>query len=330
MRWGGGAWPGESTTLNSGAFRSDENGLLWLRTLTDSQPQKYYLTLNIGEKPREPNPTKLSQILETEADQKYRLSARACQGILNRAERRGKELPKELKKTLEEQILLDQQSPSKNEVERDEISGTVTAEVGVPNHSGPKVMEVIPMEGNGQRESHCGDGYGKFGDPSFTLNGTEHHGVAKIDCKNPWDPQSARVYGDDSTWHSLNANESGGQSRDAVLTSVAVRLDNTSAPPIGGIEVSPTIRQGAGPNGCANVATYSIQGNTIDRDAKQNGSGVTQDISHTLNSTDRHGVASVDCRNGTENENVNVTLQAKANGGQSLNCGIVIREKKTD
>ena len=43
-------------------------------------------------------------------------------------------------------------------VERDEISGTVTAEVGVPNHSGPKVMEMIPIEGNGQGESHCGDG----------------------------------------------------------------------------------------------------------------------------------------------------------------------------
>ena len=62
------------------------------------------MTLNIGEKPREPNPTKLSQILETEADPKYRLSSRACRGILNRAERRGKELPRELKEALEEQI----------------------------------------------------------------------------------------------------------------------------------------------------------------------------------------------------------------------------------
>lgn len=62
------------------------------------------MTLNIGEKPREPNPTKLSWILETEVDPKYRLSARACQGIINRAERRGKELPKELKEALEEQI----------------------------------------------------------------------------------------------------------------------------------------------------------------------------------------------------------------------------------
>lgn len=58
-------------------------------------------------------------------------------------------------------------------VEKSDISGTVTAEVGVPNHSGPKVMETIQIE---------------------------------------------------------RATD-----RDAVLTSVAVRLDNTSAPPIGGI-----------------------------------------------------------------------------------------------
>ena len=106
-KWVDGAWLGASTTLNSGAFRRDEDGLLWLRTSTDSQPQKFYLTLNIGEKPRVPNPTKLSQILETNADEKYRLSSRACQGILNRAERRGKELPMELKAALTEQALQD-------------------------------------------------------------------------------------------------------------------------------------------------------------------------------------------------------------------------------
>lgn len=102
-RWVDGAWPGLSTTLSSGAFRKDANGLLWLRISEDLPHPPYYLTLNIGEKPREPMPTKLSQILEEDADPKYRLSARACQGILNRAERRGKELPAELKKALEEQ-----------------------------------------------------------------------------------------------------------------------------------------------------------------------------------------------------------------------------------
>lgn len=36
----------------------------------------------------------------------------------------------------------------------------------------------IPIEGNGSRESHHGDGYGKQGEPSFTLNAVEHHAVA--------------------------------------------------------------------------------------------------------------------------------------------------------
>lgn len=39
-------------------------------------------------------------------------------------------------------------------------------------------VAVIPMEGNGTRPSHLGNGYGKVGDPSFTLNAVEHHGVA--------------------------------------------------------------------------------------------------------------------------------------------------------
>lgn len=89
-----------------------------------------------------------------------------------------------------------------------------------------------------ERDCNCGHGGVNTSGPK----------VIEKTCKNPWDPQSARVYGDDSTWHSLNANENGGQSRDAVLTSVAA-----------------------------------------------------------------HGIASVDCRNETENDNVNVTLQAKAN-----------------
>lgn len=36
-------------------------------------------------------------------------------------------------------------------------------------------------------------------------------------CGNPQDPQSERVYVGDGAWHSLNANNSGGQSRDAIL-----------------------------------------------------------------------------------------------------------------
>ena len=69
---------------------------------------------------------------------------------------------------------------------------------------------------------------------------------------------------------------------------------------------------------------YSIQGNTIDRAAKQNGGGICQGKSHTLNSVDRHAVCAVDCRNGTENPFVNGTLQAKEQG-MNLNSNNVVR-----
>lgn len=37
---------------------------------------------------------------------------------------------------------------------------------------------VIPIEGNGSRESYRGNGYGGVGNPMFTLNTTEIHAVA--------------------------------------------------------------------------------------------------------------------------------------------------------
>ena len=55
---------------------------------------------SFGESPREENASRLSQILEDSAPQKYSLSARAVVGILNRAQKRGKELPPELKEAL--------------------------------------------------------------------------------------------------------------------------------------------------------------------------------------------------------------------------------------
>ncbi len=102
-------WLGGSMTLSGGVYRRDENGIAYLWTSTGLQPPLFCLTLNLGETPRVPNPTKLSRILEPNPDPKYRLSQRACQGILNRAERRGKALPPELKAALEAQA-----TPSKS------------------------------------------------------------------------------------------------------------------------------------------------------------------------------------------------------------------------
>ena len=61
------------------------------------------MTHSFGESPREENASRLSQILEDTLHQKYCLSAKACSGILRRAERRGKELPPMLREALEAQ-----------------------------------------------------------------------------------------------------------------------------------------------------------------------------------------------------------------------------------
>ena len=100
---------------------------------------------------------------------------------------------------------------------------------------------------------------------------------------------------------------------------------------------------------------YCLQGNTIDRNAKQNGNGICDDVAHTMNAVDRHGVCycmahgqsnaeicenksqclncnheqpiayGVDCRNMNEYPDLYPTMQAKPNGGQSLNFSGAVR-----
>ena len=62
-----------------------------------------YLTHSFGVCPRDENASHLSQILEASPHPKYSLSARACLGILNRAEKRGKQLREILKLALIQQ-----------------------------------------------------------------------------------------------------------------------------------------------------------------------------------------------------------------------------------
>ena len=62
-----------------------------------------YLMHSFGACPKDENASHLSQILEASPHPKYSLSAKACLGILNRAERRGKVLPEILKLALIQQ-----------------------------------------------------------------------------------------------------------------------------------------------------------------------------------------------------------------------------------
>ena len=61
-------------------------------------------TLNFGESPSAAVESRLFWILEDNVPEKYYLSERACQGILNRASRRGKELPEILRTALLDMI----------------------------------------------------------------------------------------------------------------------------------------------------------------------------------------------------------------------------------
>lgn len=100
-----GPWLTKSMMPNGGGSRSAENGCASLLITTDTLLPGFSLELNFGEMPKVPNSTKLSDVLEeTTVDPRYYLSSRACQGILNRASKRGKELPEILKTALENQI----------------------------------------------------------------------------------------------------------------------------------------------------------------------------------------------------------------------------------
>jgi len=73
---------------------------------------------------------------------------------------------------------------------------------------------------------------------------------------------------------------------------------------------------------------YCLQGNGIDRadTAGCNGKGWNDETCYTLNTIDRPAVAyGVDCRNMNENPELYPTLQAKPNGGQSLNYSHAVR-----
>src|SRR4030066_1332507 len=96
-------WSGR-TCLES--CRRNKDGILapssgrWLNSGMGGPTES--LTLNILEYPSGGVAGSLSDILETgDLPQRYYLSATACRGILRRAEKRGRELPEQLRKAVE-------------------------------------------------------------------------------------------------------------------------------------------------------------------------------------------------------------------------------------
>lgn len=102
---------------------------------------------SFGESPSVAVESHLSQILEDTPPPRYCLSATACRGILNRAERRGKELPPLLK------AALIQQSASKNEPGatggvKESSYSTTERERSLPSTTSESCKEPILLESN--------------------------------------------------------------------------------------------------------------------------------------------------------------------------------------
>jgi DNA (cytosine-5)-methyltransferase 1 len=97
--------------------------------------------------------------------------------------------------------------------EQDDVAVTLRNKSGSYG-GGSEVLVVskgcIPLEGNGSRTSHRGDGYGEEGDPMFTLNTTEVHavcyGISAYDSNamKPSNPHSGIYEADTSRTLDLN------------------------------------------------------------------------------------------------------------------------------
>ena len=121
---------GESSMPNIGEYLNEGSGFALSQILMAIQQPKLYLTrLNNTDAPTEEIPSHLSEILEQNPDPKYNLSAKACQGILNRAQRRGKKLPPMLQEALEQVILFSHIKTEKDVQEEAKDSSSQRTEV---------------------------------------------------------------------------------------------------------------------------------------------------------------------------------------------------------
>lgn len=323
-------------------------------------------TLRTGEKPSETavqemlsvwgphsvaEESRLSQILEVNPLPKYNLTAKACLGILRRAERRGKDLPERLKA-----VLLMQSASGgcdgggKGALVQTEKSGTL----GTGND-----QTIFCLQGNCiDRADTAGcNGKGWKTDESYTLNTIDRPAVcAEVVCMTPWDAQSQRVYDGNGVSPTLSSRENSGLNREAVLCAGFKAGQGAQAGGIGySEEVSPTLA--AAPSGtnqtpavvaldmthacdvireCGEQAP-SLQarmgtgGNQVPLTYQMNGFGDYRaaEVASSCKQRDFKDstdlVCAVDCRNFREGGEVNGTLQAKESG-QSLNLNNTVRQ----
>lgn len=222
----------------------------------------------------------LSQILEANVPKKYYLSAKACEGILRRAERRGKELPPMLKTAsknqggiaIVEKIILDDQGGQQISVCADGKSPTLRAEAhgNAPYVINKKTL-VYDTRGNGAGEivpTITGDHNNRITDyTALCCEAVVYDGANITSPLNKTNPQAG------DPCHTISTDS-------------------------------------------RNYIVHCLQGNGIDRadTAGCNGKGVCEDKCYTLNTIDRHAACfPQQAYNKFIQEDIEATL--KASGG---------------
>ena len=250
MRGGGGQTP-ELLSVTDGLLRGD------------------CTTLNFGESPNAVRESRLSQILEDSPLPKYSLSAKACQGILNRAAKRGKKLPEILEAALRQQArsrtpdadggtnpTSEQLSEPRggdavkaNLVCIPEISRTLSARYdSIPCVDRGQEFVCIPINTmcathTGTENSTAPFGIGKDGDPQFTLQNKHHHAVFAIEGNGSRDSHFGNGYKESEIMYSLNTVEVHG----VCAEPLAIEMTSTKNTVVDdGISPTLTARMGTG------------------------------------------------------------------------------------
>ena len=273
------------------------------------------MTRNTGECPNAAVVSRLSQILEETPHPKYNLTAKACQGILRRAERRGKDLPKLLK-----QVLI-RQSQGASPQERTEAPAPTEA----PTSYAVRIRGGCDGGGKGalvQTEKSgtlgCGNDQTIFAPTTYSFDSLSSNSMKS---KNPH--SGCRKVEVAKTLDTTDPTPSKNQGGIAVVAP-AVALDMTHACDVireCGEQV-PSLQARMGTGGNQVPLTYQMNGFGDYRAAEVASSCKQRDFKDGTDFV----CSSVDCRNFREGGEVNGTLQAKESGGQSLNLNNTVRQ----
>lgn len=263
-----------------------------------------YTTRSFGECPSEENVSQLSQILEVSVPQKYYLSAKACQGILNRSERRGKKLPEELEAALVRQSVSKSGGGKPGGGKGILIQEDRTGALSTLNN------QYVLSAGFKHTAGSGAGGIGYEPEMAPTLCAEQKSAVYTTLCLNDQGGSIMDVTEDKTC--TLRAQSHG---HEPIVYDARGNGNGKTVPTITGDHESRVTDYTAiciG-NGQLNQITMAETANTL----------------NTMHDQQAVMVTAVDCRNGTEDPNINGTLQAKSTGGSSLNLQNVCRVNNT-